>query len=135
VVLLIEPVRVGRRQAKVVRVLAILRVGIGQETRLDVPVSGAQLCARSVLSNTPPVEVAMYMCAGSRGSMVTWLSSGPSGVPKSAGTQSRYFGWSLKPATLSQLAPPSRLSNRPGGEVPAHQTPGSLAWPGSSQKV
>jgi hypothetical protein len=41
----------------------------------------------------------------------------------------------LKPATLSQVAPPSALRNRPGGEVPAHQTPGSSAWPGSSQKL
>src|SRR5215469_15007674 len=97
--------------------------------------SGAQVLARSRLSNTPPVEVARYMCAGSRGSMTIWLSSGPSGVPESAGTHLPYIGCSLKPATLSQVAPSSSLTNRPGGEVPAHQTCGSLGCPGSSQKV
>src|SRR5258708_18693659 len=67
--------------------------------------------------------------------MTIWLSRGPSGVPASAGTHSRYIGWSLNPETLSQVAPLSSLTNSPGGEAPAHHTPGSLAWPGCSQKV
>ena len=33
------------------------------------------------------------------------------------------------------MTPPSSERNRPCGEVPAYQTPGSLAWPGVSQKV
>src|SRR6185295_20284965 len=46
-----------------------------------------------------------------------------------------YIGLSLKPATLSQLTPSSVETKRPGGDVPAHQTFGSLGWPGESQKV
>src|SRR5579863_7238382 len=97
--------------------------------------SGAQDRARSRLSKTPPVEVATYMWAASRGSMTTWFSNGPSGVPESAGTHLSYIGCSLNPSTLAQVSPLSSLTNRPGGEAPAHQTPGSLAWPGSSQNV
>ena len=46
-----------------------------------------------------------------------------------------YIGWSLKPATLVQVSPLSSLTNRPGGDVPVHHTPGSPACPGSSQKL
>jgi hypothetical protein len=41
----------------------------------------------------------------------------------------------LNPLTPSQLAPLSAERNSPCGDVPAYQTPGSLAWPGASQNV
>src|SRR5690242_11668380 len=75
------------------------------------------------------------MWRASRGSMTIWFSSGPSGVPESDGTHFGYIGLSLKPATLCQVSPPSSVRNSPGGDEPAHHTPGSDTGPGSSQNV
>ena len=44
-------------------------------------------------------------------------------------------GFSLNPATPSQLMPPSSERNSPCGDVPAYQTPGSDACPGVSQNT
>jgi hypothetical protein len=61
---------------------------------------------------------------------------GPSGVP-SPGPPVHFsrIGWSLNPVTDSQVSPPSSERNSPCGDAPAYQTPGSLAWPGVSQKT
>src|SRR2546427_2919289 len=77
----------------------------------------------------------MYMWAAARGSMTISASNGPSGVPASGGAHFGNIGFSFHPATPSQVAPPSGLRNKPGGDVPAHQTPGSLRCPGVSQNV
>ena len=58
----------------------------------------------------------------------------PSGVPScSLPIQARYWGSSLRPEKAAQVAPPSALRNRPCGEVPAYQTPGSSAPAGVSR--
>ena len=136
VVLLPDPVGVGGRERDEVGVLAELRIGIGQEVGLDAPVQRRPAGAPGHGSRTPRRWRWPGTCGpASRGSTTIWLSRAPSGVPPSGGAHCQYIGCSLKPATLSQVSPSSWLTNRPGGEVPAHQTPGSLAWPGSSQKV
>src|SRR5258706_11167925 len=63
-------------------------------------------------------------------------SFGPSGVPSfSLPNQARYWLSSLMIENGCQLSPPSSDRNRPCGEVPAYQTPGSFACAGVSQKV
>src|SRR5258706_13106717 len=42
---------------------------------------------------------------------------------------------SLNPATSVHVTPPSAERNRPGGDVPAYQTPGSDACAGESQNT
>src|SRR5678815_5992937 len=87
-------------------------------------------------SCTPPPDMAKYRCLGSRGSTMMECSLGPSGVPScSVPIQARYCGSSFRPENSFQVTPPSSLRNRPCGEVPAYQTPGSLPWAGVSQKV
>ena len=60
----------------------------------------------------------------------------PSGVSSlSLPTHFAWSGWSLKPDTGAQVVPLSALLKSPLGEVPQYHTPGSLAWPGVSQKT
>ena len=75
--------------------------------------------------------------ARSRGSTITEWSIEPSGVPSTSGhsAHSPQRGWSFQPATGAQVSPWSSLRNRPCGEPPAYQEPGSSAWPGVSQNT
>ena len=43
--------------------------------------------------------------------------------------------WSFQPLTGSHVSPPSSVRNRPCGDPPAYQTPGSLLCPGVSQNT
>ena len=98
--------------------------------------SGFQSRPASVDSNTPPLDMPMYMCAGSRGSTITECIFGPSGVPSwSPPHHALRCGCALKPATPFHVAPPSSERNKPCGDVPAYQTPGCEACPGVSQNV
>src|SRR5574339_702425 len=68
--------------------------------------------------------------------MMIECSLGPSGVPScTVPIQTRYSGSSLIMEKGAHDTPPSAERNRPCGEVPAYQTPGSLACPGVSQNV
>ena len=96
----------------------------------------AQVLPPSVDSCTPPLDIAKYRCAGSRGSTMIECSLGPSGVPScTLPIHSRYCGSSLMPENGAQLTPPSSERNRPCGDVPAYQVSRSPAWPGVSQNV
>ena len=77
-----------------------------------------------------------YRCFGSRGSTMIECIFGPSGVPScTVPIHSMYCGSSLIGEADVQVTPPSSDRNRPCGDVPAYQTPGSLACPGVSQNV
>src|SRR5512143_1389344 len=90
----------------------------------------------STVSCTPPPDIPKYRCLGSRGSTMIECSFGPSGVPScTVPIHSRYCGSSLMVENGDQVTPPSSERNSPCGEVPAYQTPGSLACAGVSQKV
>ncbi len=80
--------------------------------------------------------MAKYRWFGSRGSTMIECIFGPSGVPScTVPIHSMYGGSSLIGEAEDHVTPPSSERNRPCGDVPAYQTPGSLAWPGVSQKV
>ena len=116
-----------RMQAHAMRVVAEFGIGVGQEVGLARRGSAAASRApASVDSNTPPLDMPMYMCSGSRGSTRIECSLGPSGVPSwSPPHHALRCGCSLKPSTPVHVAPPSSERNRPCGDVPAYQTPGS----------
>ena len=69
--------------------------------------------------------------------MITEWSIEPSGVPSTSGhsAHSPQRGWSFQPATGAHVSPWSSVRNRPCGEPPAYQVPGSSAWPGVSQNT
>src|SRR5260370_33497262 len=64
-------------------------------------------------------------------------SVGPAGGPCSCAPpiQTMRIGLALKPATPSQVTPPSSERNNPGGYTPAYQAPGSEACPGVNQNT
>src|SRR5262249_61549468 len=74
------------------------------------------------------------MCFGSLGSIKMECINCPPGVAPCS-LHWLYIGCSLKPLTGSQVLPASSERNRPGGEVPAYQTSGSLSCPGVTQKT
>ena len=98
--------------------------------------SRAQVRPPSRDSCTPPLDMPRRRWSGSRGSTFTEWSFGPSGVPSCGPPRSgRISVASLKPATGSQVTPPSPEWNSPCGDEPAYQVPGRPGWPGVSQKV
>jgi hypothetical protein len=61
--------------------------------------------------------------------------NGPSGTSVALKVHSATCGLWLKPLTPVHVSPWSSERNRPWGTVPQYHTPGSLAWPGCSQKL
>src|SRR5438552_7243341 len=109
----------------------------GRKSAATPWLSGRQVSPRSELSNAPPTEMPMYRCRGSRGSTLIECSVAPPGGPCSCSPpiQTMRMGLALKPATPSQVTPPSSERNNPGGETPAYQAPGSEECPGVSQNT
>src|SRR5713226_3473981 len=109
----------------------------GRKSAATPWLSGRQLAPASVLSKTPPTEMPTYRCRGSRGSTLIECRVAPPGGPgfSSPPIHGERIGLALKPATPSQVTPPSSERNRPGGETPAYHTPDSEACPGASQNT
>src|SRR5437773_426650 len=98
--------------------------------------NGFQSLPPSVVSKTPPLDMPIYMCFASRGSILIECILGPSGVPSCPPPHHVLrIGWSLKPATPFHVLPPSSVLNNPWGDDPPYHTFGSFACPGVSQNV
>ena len=103
-------------QLQIVRVMAVLGSGDGQEVCRATLFKGFQSAPWSTDSNTPPQDIPTHMCFGPRGSTRIECILGPSGFPsRSPPTQSNRFGCSLKLLTPSQVRPQSAERKSPCG--------------------
>src|SRR6185503_15546603 len=67
---------------------------------------------------------------------MTECSIEPSGVFSSGHSHHvSHMSWSFQPVRGSHVSPPSSVRNKPCGDPPAYQDPGSLVWPGVNQNT
>ena len=120
-------------QRDTMRVMAERHRRVRQKVRLDSLVEGRPIAATVRGFEDAPdgdADVKMPRVARVDEDGVQELTIGRTDV-----THFERIGWSLKPATGSQVTPPSCERNSPAGELPAYHVAVSDAWPGVSQKT